>query len=285
MATTTFDINNFVIDHVLRGTMLSTADNSVLWSLTQIKSPSLSMTAETVDATDALGTKIMTFERAKEATFTGENALFDLGLLAAQSGSTKEYSSDADKITVTMFDSLEISTANKTSGSIDLSKVPVSVTVESVATNSITQIFKLKGDSTLGVSYTPVTSGTAATATQFYIAADSKTLKFPTDLVAGDKIFIVYDYLADGVAANGAVQVQSSADNFPTAGKFVMEVLGADICDPTTKVYAYLIFPNCKLSSETDLAFETEMSMGFTLTASQDYCSGDNLLFKIVIPE
>ena len=37
-----YDVNNFVIDRVLRGMMLSAADDSIMWSINQITNPSLS---------------------------------------------------------------------------------------------------------------------------------------------------------------------------------------------------------------------------------------------------
>lgn len=41
-----FDINNFVIERITRGTMLSSADRSLLWALNQIEEPSLSVTSD-----------------------------------------------------------------------------------------------------------------------------------------------------------------------------------------------------------------------------------------------
>lgn len=265
--------------------MVSTTDNSVLWSLTQIQSPSLSMTSETVDATDALGSKIMTFERAKEATFSAENAIFDVDLLAAQAGTAKQFSGSDNVIKVPIFDTITLTQSDIAAGMVNLTKTPVSVTVDGQSVSSLGEIFKLSGDSSLGKSYLPVASGADATATAFAIAADSKELKLPTELVAGDQIFAIYEYEADDTEGNGAVQIVNSANNFPKNGKFILEVLGADVCDSTTKVYAYLIFPNCKLSSATDLSFETEMAQGFEIVANQDYCSADNELWRLVIPE
>lgn len=262
--------------------MVSTADSSVLWSLTQIQSPSLSMTSETVDATDALGTTIMTFERAKAATFSGENAILDLGLLAAQAGTVKEYSGSDNKILAPIFDTITLTAQNISDGKVELSKLPVSVQADGAAASSLTEIFKLSSDSTLGQSFKV---GTAASDTEFAIAADSKELQLPTGLVAGDQIFAMYDYEADDAEGNGAVQIVNSASEFPKNGKFILEVLGADVCDSTTKVYAYLIFPNCKLSSATDLTLETEMSQGFEIVANQSYCSKTNELWRLVIPE
>jgi hypothetical protein len=51
----------------------------------------------------------------------------------------------------------------------------------------------------------------------------------------------MYEYEADGADKNGAVEVANSATNFPTGCKFVMEILGADVCDQTNLIYAYLV--------------------------------------------
>lgn len=64
-----FDINNFAIDHVLRGLMVSQADGSVMWSINQIAEPSLNLTSETSEVTDVIGSTIATFNRAKKAEF------------------------------------------------------------------------------------------------------------------------------------------------------------------------------------------------------------------------
>lgn len=257
--------------------MVNKETGSAMWSLTQIQSPQLSMGSETVDAKDALGTTIMTFERAKTATFSGQSAVFDLNLLAAQAGTTKVASASDAKIKVPMFETVTLTSAQATAGKFELSKTPIVVS----GVSTVTEIYKLNGDSNLGKSYGV---DTAASATAF--AIDGKEITLPTDaFVAGDRVFVLYEYEADDTSKNGAVQILNSANNFPTSGEFILEILGADVCNPSTKVYAYLIFPNCKLSSATDLTFETEMTQAFELTANQDYCSADSELWRLVIPE
>jgi len=104
-----FDLNNFVIDRVRRGTMFSDASGEALWSITQITDASLSMTGETVDATDAIGAVITQFDRAKSAEFSGSNALWDLGLSAAQFGSQKVVASSSKTIRTPMYEQLLVS--------------------------------------------------------------------------------------------------------------------------------------------------------------------------------
>ena len=45
----------------------------------------------------------------------------------------------------------------------------------------------------------------------------------------------MYDYEANGTEGNGAVEVANTATNFPVGCKFIMEILGADVCDQTNK--------------------------------------------------
>ena len=85
-----FDINNFVIDRVIRGVALSQKDDSVLFSINQMQNVSLNCASESTDAVDALGTPIATFYRAKSAEFSAENAIFDMNLMATQLGTSKK---------------------------------------------------------------------------------------------------------------------------------------------------------------------------------------------------
>ena len=67
-----FDLNNFVIDRIVRGVALSQKDDSVLFSINQIQNASLNCASESTDAVDAMGTPIATFYRAKSAEFSAE---------------------------------------------------------------------------------------------------------------------------------------------------------------------------------------------------------------------
>lgn len=55
-----FNISSFVIDRAVRGTMFKKGTWELLWSLNQITDPSISMTADSTDAVDAIGVPIMT---------------------------------------------------------------------------------------------------------------------------------------------------------------------------------------------------------------------------------
>lgn len=266
------NLNNFVIERVRRGTMFSSTTSEAMWSITQIEEPSLSVTSEKAEVVDALGAKIMEFDRAKNAEFTGNNSLFDLGLAAAQFGREKEIASETKTLTVPKWEEITLTADQATAGKVTLAEVPAGT-----AGAEIPFIYTLNGDGTLNEKYA---IGTAATATAFALNAASKELTLPTGMKEKTRLWIPYDF-----AATSAVVVSNTAVDFPKAGRFVMEVLGADVCDPTKKYYAYIEFPNAKLSADVDLDFSTEGKHPFTIQAMQQYCDSEKRLFSIKVPE
>lgn len=256
-----FDMNNFIIDRVVRGVALSQTDDSVLFSLNQITNPSLSVSSESTDAVDALGTPICTFNRAKNAEFSAENAIYDMNLMATQSGTAKQVASDEKKIITPAFETIDID------GS-------ATYTLKHAPKDEIKNIYALNGDGTLGTVFTKSTSASNSS-----FAISGSALTPPTGLKNGDQLFVIYEY-----EAAQAVSVTNSAVNFPTGCKLVLEVLGCDVCDNTKLVFAYLVFPNFKLSPDFDWNIQTDGTHPFSGKAMQDYCDKEKKLFQIVIP-
>jgi hypothetical protein len=64
-----------------------------------------------------------------------------------------------------------------------------------------------------------------------------------------------------------------------------MEILGCDVCDQTTLIYAYLVFLNAKLSPDFDWTIATDSSHPVSMKAMQEYCDKEKKLFSIIIPE
>lgn len=270
-----FDVNNFCIDRTLRGTMFSTDNGAILWSINQIEDPSMSITSETSEVVDAIGTTIMSYDRGKDATFSGSNSLFDLGLSAAQGGVDKNIASESNTITAPVWFEKELTSAEITAKTVTLPKTPAAT-----GKAGIPYIYTLKGDSTIQDTYE---FASAAAADKF--SFNGTTLSLPTGLVAGDIIHVPYEYVADGTTGNGAVDVTHTAKDFPSAGKFVMEVLGHDVCNPTKNYYAFVILPNAKLETAVDLSFTSDGKHPFSIKCNQDYCDYKKKLFSIVIPE
>lgn len=258
-----FDINNFVIDRVVRGVALSQKDDSVLFSINQMQNVSLNCASESTDAVDALGTPIATFYRAKSAEFSAENALFDMNLMATQLGTKKEVAGNGDEVIVPAMESFIVEEGKE----YTLKHAPISAP---------TEIYALNSDSTFGVKYSK-TKETNPASNEFTV--NDQVITLPADVKVGDEMFVMYEY-----KAKEAVEVVNSATNFPVGCKFVMEVLGCDVCDQTNLIYAYVVFPNFKLSPDFDWSVATDGAHPFSGKAQQDYCDREKKLFSIIIP-
>lgn len=256
------NINNFIVDHVLRGIMFDSEGN-YLWSINQIQNPSLSVTSETAEKTDALGTPIAVFNRGKSGEFSGENAVFDLGLFAAQNGRDKEIAATGSPIPTPSFETCKYDGATATYALKHTPIEPPNV------------IFLLNGDGTLGTAYKKAAS---ASATEF--AYSSGTISLPTGLTTGDEIFIVYDYNSTSAAA-----VTGTAVDFPKTGRFIMETIGADACNSDIQIHAFIEFPKAKLDANVEVSFQTDSTHPFTIQCQQDYCDRQKTLYRIIIPD
>ena len=136
-------------------------------------------------------------------------------------------------------------------------------------------MYLLNGDGTLGTSYV---AGTAASEGEFVYADGVITV--PTGLTKDDVLFVMYEYEATSGAA-----VTANAIDFPKRGKFIMEVLGCDVCDQEELVHAFVEFPNAKLDGNVDYSFTTDGTHPFTIRAMQDYCNKEKVLFRVIIPD
>lgn len=240
----------------MRGVALSQKDDSVLFSINQIQNASLNCASESTDAVDAMGTPIATFYRAKTAEFSAENALFDMNLMATQLGTKKSVGGKKDendnviKVIVPAMESFTV-------------KEGLKYTLKHKPVAAPTEIYAINGDSTFGVRYK---KETAASAEAFAYTDADYTLTLPTGIAVGTDMFVMYEYESEE-----AVEVVNSANNFPVGCKFVMEVLGCDVCDQTNLIYAYVIFNNAKLSPDFDWSIQTDGAHPFSMKAQQDF--------------
>lgn len=256
-----FNIENLVINRVVRGTLFDKSTNEVIMSVDQISDASLECAGEQVFATDAIGQQIAAFDRSKSATFSASNALINFGLMAAQFGSDKVNGTEDAKIVVPRFELIDV--AGET---VELTDEPLD--------GSLKYIYSTHADKSKDQKYA---LGTAASATEFALAG--KTITLPTGVFAnGSRVAVWYE--TEMVEAQ---IIKNTATNFAKGGKFVLEVLACDVCDVNNEYYAYVIFGNAKLDNNTTIEFNTEATQAFSLTAMQDYCSAKNELFSIIV--
>lgn len=263
--------NSFVIDKAVKCYMVSPSTGDILWTLSELVDPTMNVTSETREKTNAMGATIATFNNGSAAEFSASNALFDLSLSAAQFGTERNVASETNKIRTPRFETHIVPTGTS---EITLDKVPVGVSGA-----EIKKIYILNGDNTINFNNEYVL-GSSPSATEFTLDAASKKITLPTGLPDNAQILVKYEY--DAVSA---IEVVKDATKYPTAGAFYLEVLGHDVCAPDITYVGYLIAPNAKLSTDVELGFDTESNHPFTITCLQNYCDPQKRLFSIVIPE
>lgn len=264
-----FDVNALAIHKVIRGSMYHSSTDALLWSVSQIKDFSLSVTTDTLTISDKDDIPIMEFDKAKTCECTGTNAIFDMALLAAQSGTSKVLSDDTE---FTSF-AQEIITIPSSGTTVSLKHTPAAA-----AAAGIPYIYKIKGDDSTTATY-----AYAATADATHFSFTTTTLTFPTGLTAGDRLVVPYEYTAN--ATDEAVKVTNTATDFPVSGKFVLEILAHDPCSVSEDHYAMLIMPNAKLSGAFDWSMASDAGHPFSLKAMQAYCDSTKKLWDFIVPE
>jgi len=259
------NLNNIVVDRVLRG-IFSDKNDNIIFSLNQVQNLSINSTSESQEIVDALGVSIMELMRSKAIEASAENALYDFGLLAAQYGTEKVTATADKKLTVPTMESFEVPA---------VAEGAVTYTLKHTPSKAPVAIYALNGDSTLGARFAVAT---AASATECAYADGVITL--PTAGVkTGDEMFVMYEYESEN-----SIEVVNSAKEFAKMGKMTFEVLVYDVCDPETKIFAYLILPRFQLSNDFDWSIGGDnQTHGFSGKAMVDYCAKDKKMLRVVI--
>lgn len=262
-------LDSLVIDRAIKGTMFDSVTGAMIFNVEMIKDPSIEISGTTVFADDHMGTHIMSFNRAKEAKFSASNALFNLGLAAAQYGSTKTVAASGSTITVPIYEEILVGkTDDEVNATVTLSQTPV--------TDSVFWIYKLDGKN-IGTAYSVATD---ASATEFKIVGTTVTLPTTTGaFLATDTMAVWYEYEADS-----AVSVENGADAFAKSGRFDLEAIVHDPCSKDIQYHAHFIFPNAQLEGSSTINLTTEGDHPFSFVAIQDYCANGQQLFSIIIP-
>ena len=256
------NLNNIIVDRVLRG-IFSDKNDNIIFSLNQVQNLSLNQTSESQEVTDALGVSIMELMRAKALEASAENAIYDFGLLAAQYGTEKVTATSDVQLVVPAMESFTVAEG----GTYTLKHTPV---------KAPTAIYALNGDSTLGDKYVKA-EDTTATETAFAYA--DGVISLPTDIAVGTDMFVMYEYNSEN-----AIEVVNSANQFAKMGKMTFECLVYDVCDPETKMFAYLILPRFQLSNDFDWSIGGDsQTHAFSGKAMVDYCSKDKKMVRVVV--
>lgn len=234
--------------------MATDLSDNPLYVLTQLADATIEITAESKDATDANGNLVKRFWMAKTGTFTANNAMLNLNILAAKSGSAATLASAGSTI-----------------------KVPVIKTVDSGDTLDITgyesgtvKVNALGADGAMGQAYT---LDTTASATKFSIS--SNTLTPPTD--SNETRYIVK---FNRVISEGT-EIVNYANKFPNTIKLTIKALCVDPCSADTLQAVYIVLPSFQPSPETSISLTTDGQLEYSGDLQISYCEQDNPLYMV----
>ena len=261
------------------------SDGSLAWMANQLMDFQISVDAEEDTKTDANGNTILSISRAKSCDVSFTTPLLALDLVASMNGSEVERGTNANKIAVPKFETVRlVATPNKvridsTTTTISLARVvrnsgtvgtPVhKVSVAFLAKDGSTRKKLEKGLTTPGSGEFVFTKGSGTADTVKILNADYDE---------GSSILITYEY-----DTAEAIQIVNSVEEFPVASVVKVLVRGYDICDKTSPIYAYFIFPEAKFQTNYTLGMALDQNIDCNLTCSYDYCSEARELYRMVV--
>lgn len=259
-----FKLGNFNIDEILYGTAQNFNDD-LLYTLDELSSASIEISAESTDITDKKGNVVRTLYTSKTGTFNATNAFLHPAIMNAASGSAIEVASDSAKIKMPKIVIVE---AGKT------------VSVADAVDGSI-QVIGLYGN---GANSTALTLSTSATfdvdTNGGTYAVDETTLEVPA---AGADAPIQYLVKYEREAADG-IKLVNNADKFPNTVKLTLMASYVDPCSDTLKP-CYVVIPSFMADPSTTISLDREtQEMDFNGSIQMDFCGTEKVLYYIYFP-
>lgn len=225
--------------------------------LTELQSTTISNTEDTVDITGKGGRILKQLKRNKAVSITGESALISGDLMAVQTGSDQE----AGSFKVRYPDIIDLTAAMISAG-----KVTTTYTAAGTAGSEIVDVRVLSDNGGL-VKNTWSQASTAAQGKYAY-NPETKELSLPTDatLTAGQKLVVMYDFMADGS------RVINSSDVFGKTVKLVIDCTAEDACDQQYR--CQFVIYRAQFSGEFDFELGNDQTIqNFSANSLVDTCA------------
>lgn len=258
-----FNATQFVIDKVRRITQVNLETGLVDFTGTSVESPQIEFTGESTDKTDAQDILLARFDTAKGVNFSGELSLLNLNMMAAQLGAKVQVATDTAKVKGADFAILTV-TDDGTTKTATLKHEPLTAPA---AVYTISEDKNIKDVIKVG------------TDTDAEAQITGKTITLPASYT-GTTVGVLYEYETDS-----AVKLVDSAESFAEAAMYIVDILAADVCNPSIKRAGKIVFPKAKIDNNFTVNLTTEGTHPFSFTALKDYCADDADLCYILFEE
>ena len=239
-----FNPNELVIEKVRAVEEYDIETNELIGRYTQIEEPSLSLSADGTDVTDAMGAPITTFYNAQSGTFGFSNSLFSLDLAASQFGSKKV----TGEIEVPVSETITIGSDH----TVTLKYVPVGT-----EGSEIKYVKVINGDNTFGKTYTV---SAIAGEGKFTLDAKSKKITLPDDVTG--KVFVNY--------------------SVPEVKSLLIHVIFHDPCNTNNVIAGVISCPRAQVDpSSIDISLASDGKHAVSYLLRKSYCQEDANLVEI----
>lgn len=242
--------------------LASNFSDELLYTLDQLSSATIEITAESTDITDKKGNVVRRIYRSKSGNFTANNAFLHPAIMNAASGSEIEHASEEAAIRMPKIISVnageEIDVADAVEGTI--------------------HVMGLFGN---GANDVEIIQGTEAIVGETYKLADNK-LTVPGSATDAPTSYIIR-YERD---VKSGMKLSNMADKFPNTVHMTFLCSYVDPCNDALKP-CYVYIPSFMPDPSVTINLDAEnQEMSFNGTLQMDYCSGKNkILYVIYYPD
>lgn len=258
-----YRLGDFWIERNLFGVYFDKEGN-IQYMLTQISDATIDITASTEDVTDKDGIVVGKRFTGKTGTFTANNAMMNVNILASQTGSAIERAIQSQVIAMP---------------SMVIAKAGESVVLTDISTDDVPQVLEVWGN---GATGNKVNQNTTASATEFGYEKASKKITLPTPTGENAPTKYLIKYQRD---EKDGLKISNYADKFPPKGQFIIKVLIQDPCgDGKTFKVGYIDLPNFQPSADASVATAADTKMEYKGDILPDYCSDDKAMYHIYFP-
>lgn len=247
-----FKLGDIIIDRIQYGLAEDFAGNP-LYSLTQLTDSTINISAESKEAKDNEGTLIKKFWQGKTGTYEAKNAMLNVDIMGAASGTDPVYAADGSPIEMPKI--------------INVKKGTTATLADAVEGSIICYAYNANGS--MGTVYT---KGAAANETNYTFSENTFT---PPTAEGVDTYVVKYKRkVKEGVA------VYNKSDKFPNTVRLTLKALCVDPCETDTLRACYIVLPSFQVSPEISIGLQTDSQLDYKGDLQVAYCAGDKTLYE-----
>lgn len=262
-----FNPNELLLEKIKSVEEYDIATDEIVGRYTLIEDPSLTLTTEGTEVTDAFGSVITTFYNSASGEFSFTNSLHSLDLMASQFGSKKKIATEDDKIITPVSETIAIGS----DGSVVLKYIPVGT-----EGSEVSYLRLLNDQNEFGDKYTVSTEASTESKT-FTIDAASKKITMPEGVTG--KVFVSYEKESDK-----AVMISKTTDGRPETKKLLIHAIFHDKCNENVVYYGVIVCYKAKIDpSSVELNLTSDGKHGATYTLAKDYCDEEGKLVDVIV--